>query len=92
LYQVTCINKSNRQSLHERITHIGGYLPNGSAWRVTQQEAIEGILNGNYSFYVSSNRQNVNVIVSISRFGHRYLTTDRDGESQNNLLSLPECA
>jgi hypothetical protein len=31
------------------------------------------------------------VIVKMSRFGHKYLATEADGEQPDNLLSLPEC-
>jgi hypothetical protein len=31
------------------------------------------------------------VIVAISRYGHKYLKTVADGEQPNNLLSLYEC-
>lgn len=31
------------------------------------------------------------VIVSVSRFGNKYLKTENDGETPDNLLSLPEC-
>jgi Protein of unknown function (DUF3892) len=91
-HQILCITKSNRQSTHERITHIGGVNADGSSWRLTQQTAIDGIVSGQWTFFVSSYGQTVNVIVSISRLNNRYLTTERDGESQNNLLSLPECS
>jgi hypothetical protein len=31
------------------------------------------------------------VIVGTSRYGHKYLKTEADGEQPDNLLSLPEC-
>ena len=31
------------------------------------------------------------MIVAKSRWGHKYLKTDSDGEQPDNLLALPEC-
>lgn len=44
---------------------------------------------GKWSFYVSRGGSIVNVIVATSRFGHKYLKTEADGEQPNNLLSAP---
>jgi len=33
-----------------------------------------------------------NIIVAVSKYGHKYLKTESDGEEPNNLLSLPECS
>ena len=90
-HQVLCINKSDRLNAHERITHIGGRNDDGSAWNVTQERAIARIESGEWSFYVTGGGRTVNVIVATSRFGHKYLKTENDGEQPDNLLSLPEC-
>jgi hypothetical protein len=91
-HQVKCINKSNRPSAHERITHIGGVNPSGERWKITQERAITAIENDEWNFYVSVNGQSVLVIVSTSAHGNKYLKTQNDGELYpNNLLSLPEC-
>ncbi|MDD2782235.1 DUF3892 domain-containing protein [Sulfuricurvum sp.] len=93
-HEITCINKSDRQNPHERITHIGGKIgaEGGGPWKITQEKAIEGLENGTWSFYVTKNGSKVNVIVSTSRYGNKYLKTDADGEQPNNLLSLSECS
>ena len=90
-HEVLCITKSDRTNPHERITHIGGRNGDGTAWRLTQQDAIAGIENGKWSFYVRRGGYTANVIVTKSRFGYKYLKTENDGEQPDNLLSLPEC-
>jgi len=90
-HEVKCVNKSDRYNPHERILNIGGVNRDGSRWKLSQQEAISAIEAGKYAFYVSRGGNTVKVIVSTSKYGHKYIKTESDGESPDNLLSLPEC-
>jgi Protein of unknown function (DUF3892) len=90
-HEIQCINKSERPNPHERITHVGG-VSNGQRWKITQQEAIQRIEDGKWTFYVTRGGRTVDVqVVSGSRWHHKYLKTVADGEQPDNLLSLPEC-
>ncbi len=88
--QISCINKTNRQSPHERIQYIGGINPNGSRWKLSLTAAIQSIKDNEYSFFVNVAGNPVNVIIA-KHTGYEYLKTENDGEQPNNLLSLPEC-
>jgi hypothetical protein len=90
--RIQCINKSDRMSAHERITFIGGINPDGIRWKLSLDQAIQGIESGQWRFFVSVNNDTVWVIVATSASGHKYLKTQSDGDQPNNLLSLPECS
>ena len=88
-YEITCINKTDRQNPWERIRGVGGRGPSGTFW-MTQQEVIDRIKAGD-SFFVDRGGHRVAVVIAVSRFGNEYIKTEKDGEQPNNLLSLPEC-
>ena len=86
--QVTCINKPDRDSQHDRITHLGG-----PTWKWSAQQVIDSIEAKTNTFYVldaAGHRSNVGV-VRLSDGRAHYLRTHADGDWNNNLLALPEC-
>ena len=87
--EISCINKTDREDPHERISHVGGVI-NGTRWHQTVEETIQEIEDEKFSYYVKVGGDRVDVIVA-SRLGNKYLKTRNDGDQPNNLLSLSEC-
>ena len=89
--EIKCINKQVRPNPHERITHVGGQ--EDKQWKITQQQAINYIENGEWLFWVKPPgfKESVWVVVATSLYGNKYVKTASDGQNENNLLSLPEC-
>ncbi len=85
--QVTCINKTNRNSSHEAITHLGG-----SNWKWTRQEVVRSIKNKTNTFFTLVGGRRADLAVRVSANGTEYVQTYADGVWNNNLLALPECA
>jgi hypothetical protein len=89
--EIDCINKSGRRHAHERILFVGGPNPSGSRWKLSQQQAVEGIKNAKWAFYVNVGGRSVAVLVARGEWGHEYLKTEADGTEPDSLLRLPEC-
>ena len=89
--RVECVYKTDRHDAHERIKAVGGGPP-GCRWKYNQEDAITWIEDGTFVYYVINKEgKEVNMIVAMSRYGHKYLKTEADGEQPDNLLNLPEC-
>ena len=88
--QVMCINKRGGHfNAHERIQAIGG-VANGARWKHLEDAAIRNVESDPTNYYVSAGGHSVWVIVGVHN-GRKYLKTQRDDYSPDNLLSLPEC-
>lgn len=84
--QVTCINKPNRESRHEHITHLGGFN-----WRLTREDVIRRIDGKIDTFYTMVGGKRADVAVRRDAGRLPYVQTHADGQWNNNLLALPEC-
>lgn len=90
-YQVTCVNKPDRQSVHEHITHIGNTSNN---WRITREDAIRRIDSKQEAFFTVDQTTKNKVYIGVVRGdGNKapYLRTHADSKWNDNLLALAEC-
>jgi hypothetical protein len=89
--QISCINKTPRQDPHLRISHVGGINASGSRWELSEDDAIAGIKQAQWNFFVNVTRAGRVDVIIATHEGHEYLKTRADGLHSNNLLALPEC-
>lgn len=66
----------------------------GSMWSpASKAQAIRDIESGAHTYHVpwTSGRTEIRVVVDRTVSGGKYLRTDRDATSKNNLDDLPDC-
>jgi len=89
--RIRCVVRTDKANAHERIQSVGGVKPDGSRWKLTQDEAISHIQDGTYAFYMEKpGGHRLDVIVATTEYGN-YLKTVADREQPDKLLSLPNC-
>lgn len=91
-YLVTCINKRDRMSSHEHITHIGN-ITSSTPWRMTRENAINRIDAKTAAFYTVERGSSKKMYVGVIREAGKlpYLRTHADGKWNDNLLAQAEC-
>jgi len=91
-HRVRCIHRTDGPDPHERIHAIGGTNRDGSTWKLTQAEAIRGIEEGRWAFYLErAAGGKLEVVVAVDGHGRRFLEMAGDGDLASGLLGLPEC-
>lgn len=93
--KITCIDKDNgnHDNPNVAITHLGWVKDgDGSSGKSTRLEMYNWIKNDKGEAYVKDgqgNKAKLNTAETIS--GTKYVKTEADTSTKNNLLSLPEC-
>jgi len=90
-FRIRCVNRTGRSAVHQKIRFIGGLNADGSAWKLSQEMAVDSIENEKYQLYLLVGRQPVSVLVATAHHGHKYLKAETDPEEPSSLLNLPEC-
>jgi len=91
-YRIDCINKPNRDSQHEHITHVGGPKPDGTGrWKDTVPNVVALIETKTHRFYTNDGGKVAWVGVKVSAAGRKYLQTFADSVWNNNLLAQKDC-
>jgi len=75
---------------HERIQTVGGFH-GGKEWRRSEEDAIAGIKDGKYEFFVNHGGRQVNVKVAYHGL-RAHLKTVTDYYLWDNPLALPNLA
>ncbi len=88
--RITHIRKPDRDNRHEAISHYGQRQSNGTVAVQEREAFIQNLIDHNESAYVNEDGKGAWCMIKDN--GHiRYLQTEADATSVNNLLNLPEC-
>lgn len=90
-YHIDCITKPDRNSRHDRITHAGGPMPDGTRWKDTVPNIVGFIERKVHRFYTQESGSRVWVGVRTSAAGNKYIQTFANEQWNDNLLAQPEC-
>jgi hypothetical protein len=78
--------------LGSELRRRGFALHDKPRWRLPLDDAVQGVLDGRWDFFIQLGvYDTVNVVVATSPSGHRYLKTEVDQDTPDELLFLPQC-
>lgn len=93
--KITCVNKDggNHDNPNVAITHLGWVKDeDGTSGKSTRLEMYNWIKNDKGEAYVKDGQGNkAKLITAETAFGTKFVKTEADTSTKNNLLSLPEC-
>jgi hypothetical protein len=85
-HEVTCVSTSG----NHYVTHLGGRTPQGRGWRVSMQDAVEGVLHGRWVFFITADGKRQDLQVAIDQSGTKHLKV-KDQPDGQSLMRLPNC-
>jgi hypothetical protein len=77
--------KTDKSSPHERLESLSG-----EGWTKSATEVIAEIEGGVNRYWLGSSGQSSWLIVRRTWQGHKFITTEADGDSQHTLMGLPD--
>jgi hypothetical protein len=86
--KVKWVDKSNQPAPSQRIRQIGGDSRQ-MRWQHTQEQAIESIERGLFTYYVEKDARILKLDVGLTADGKKYLTVPKAGGDPQLLLDLP---
>lgn len=89
LLQVNWVDQCDQPEPHRRIRHIGG-ISNQLEWKHSQAQAIEGIEQGEFVYYVEKDGRVGRLMVGQTAEGWKYLTLRPEGGPPQLLLEMPK--
>lgn len=88
--RVLASTKDHRRDPYRCVTHVGGLNADGSPWRLTIAQAIEGIRDRRWEFYVAAeDGTKAWLHITVARDGHEYLKALEDTGMPRVLMALP---
>jgi len=86
------VSPPDTSELASRLRRRGLHIAEKARWTLTIDEAIDGILAGTWTFYIHVGAyERANVQVATSPSGRRYLKTELDPDTPDELLFLSQC-